>query len=85
MQLEYLDAFVGKYTLIEDEDVNSGSGWVVKVDPPYEHNILGLGRMVHFDYGMSFFVTEDTSIKEEEPPEGDPGLFNPDNKPLPFP
>ena len=92
MNVNDLDKFVGKYVVIIDPDGEGGSGWVVKVDSLMEvthTNENGPekveGRMVHFDYGMGFFVTHDTSIKEVEPPEGDTGLFNPDNSPLPFP
>jgi hypothetical protein len=85
MQLSELDRFVGKYVDISDEENNGGSGWVVKVDPPYTHSQLGEGRMVHFDYGMGFFVTDGIIVQEVQPPLNDPGLFNPDNKPLPFP
>lgn len=92
-KLTDLDKYVGKYVDI-DYGEGGASGWVIRVDKPYEATVGSgadgpqkeEGRMVHFDYGMGFFVTiEGVSIKEIEPPPGDPGMFKPDNDKPEFP
>jgi hypothetical protein len=86
MQFKDLDQLVGKYVDITYDNGDGGSGWVVKIDPPYESKTeKTVGRMVHFDYGMGFFVTDIANVRAVDPPPGDEGIFNPDNSPLPFP
>lgn len=92
--LNSLGQFVGKYVevIINDDECTSAAGWVVRIDAemelietdengPEKVN----GRMLHFDYGMGFFISYDCSVREVEPPEDDPGMFVPDTSRPDFP